>query len=659
MIRMQESALAILRTLLGEQAAFRPGQWESIESVLNRRRTLVVQKTGWGKSIVYFIATRILRDRGNGPTILISPLLSLMRNQIDNARRIGIRAETINSDNEDEWERVEHVLQSGTCDILLLSPERLGNEDFTARVLPRIKDGIGMFVVDEAHCISDWGHDFRPDYRRIVRLVKTLPPNVPVLATTATANLRVVEDINEQLGNDLTIVRGPLTRESLRLQIIKLADQAERLAWLREHISSIEGSGIIYCLTTADCGRVARWLRGNGVNALEYHAQLSEDPEETRRLRIERENMLMDNKVKALVATVALGMGYDKPDLAFVIHFQRPGSLVEYYQQIGRAGRALDRAYAILLNGREDDEIREYFISKAFPTQHEMSQVVAVLENSEKGLKETEMLRQLNMSVGRLRNCLKMLMIDAVIAKEGSIYSRTLHPFQPDLLRSERVRQQRYHELDRIRAFVEIDTCYMRFIAQELDDPQAAPCGICCNCTGRKFFPESVEQPAVAEAVRFLRGEALEIVPRKMWPAGIEAPTRKKIPESEQNQAGKVLCTYGDAGWGRFVREDKYIRGCFRDELVTASADLIRDRWSTNTRPTWVTAVPSLRHPELVAGFARRVAKTLNLPYHDAIRKVRDTPEQKTMQNSYRQCRSALDGFEVAGVIAHQALRLR
>ena len=616
-IRMQESALAILRALLGDQAAFRPGQWESIESVLSRRRTLVVQKTGWGKSIVYFIATRILRDRGNGPTILISPLLSLMRNQIDNARRIGIRAETINSDNQDEWERVEHVLQSGACDILLLSPERLGNEDFTARVLPRIKDGIGMFVVDEAHCISDWGHDFRPDYRRIVRLVKALPPNVPVLATTATANLRVVEDINEQLGNDLTIIRGPLTRESLRLQIIKLADQAERLAWLREHLPSLEGSGIIYCLTTADCGRVARWLRSNGLNALEYNAQLSEDPEETRRLRIERENMLLENKVKALVATIALGMGFDKPDLAFVIHFQRPGSLVEYYQQIGRAGRALDRAYAVLLNGREDDEIREYFISRAFPTQSEMSQVVAILEDSEKGLTEGEMLRQLNMSTRRLRNCLKMLTIDAFITKDGSVYSRTLHPFQPDLLRSERVRQQRYHELDRIQAFVEIDTCYMRFIAQELDDPEAAPCGVCSNCTGRKFFPESVEQATVAEAVRFLRGEVLEIAPRKMWPAGIAAPIRKKIPETEQNQAGKVLCTYGDAGWGRFVREDKYMRGCFRDELVSASADLIRDRWPMEASPAWVTAVPSLRHPELVAGFARRLAKMLKLPYYD------------------------------------------
>lgn len=646
---MREKGLALLKRMLGRTAEFHYDQWESIESVLNRKKTLVVQRTGWGKSTVYFIATKLLREQGSGPTILISPLLSLMRNQIENAAKIGIKAETINSDNNDEWERVEQCLVEGNCDILLLSPERLGNQDFMTRILPSIKSGIGMFVVDEAHCISDWGHDFRPDYRRIVRIIKSLPPNVPVLATTATANQRVVEDIHEQLGKDLVAIRGPLTRESLRLQTIKLNNQAERLAWLYENITKIEGSGIIYCLTTSDCNKVAKWLRKKGINALEYHTRLSENEEEKRALEEEREQMLMQNKVKTLVSTIKLGMGYDKPDLAFVIHFQRPGSLVEYYQQIGRAGRKLDDAYAILLNGNEDDEIQEYFISKAFPTQEEMQKVVALIEDSENGLKENDILKKLNMSQGRLRNCLKFLTINMVISKENSIYSRTLNPWNPDLVRSKRVTEQRYAELEKMKEFVDLKSCYMKFISQQLDDPFAKDCGKCSNCEGKKYFSEKVNRDNVIEAIRFLQGEFLEIPPRKMWPAGIIAPTGKKIPESEQNKIGKVLCTYGDAGWGKYVKQDKYDNNHFRDELVDAGIDLIRNHWHMESMPEWVTSVPSLRRPELVNSFAQRAAKKLGLPYLDIVVKTKDTQMQKFMQNGFQQSKNAYGGFGVSG----------
>lgn len=646
---MKEKGLALLRVMLGQTAEFHNDQWESIESVLNRKKTLVVQRTGWGKSIVYFIATKLLREQGAGPTILISPLLSLMKNQIENATKIGISAETINSDNNKDWERVQQRLFEGKCDILLLSPERLGNQDFMTKILPKIKGGIGMFVVDEAHCISDWGHDFRPDYRRIVRIIKYLPPNVPVLATTATANQRVVEDIQEQLGRDLAIIRGPLIRESLKLQTIKLKDQAERLAWLYENITKIEGSGIIYCLTISDCNKVAKWLRKKGISVLEYHTRLSENKEENRDLQEKREQLLMQNKVKALASTIKLGMGYDKPDLAFVIHFQRPGSLVEYYQQIGRAGRKLDNAYAILLNGGEDDDIQEFFISKAFPTQEEMQEVVELIENSENGLRENELLKELNMPQGRLRNCLKLLTIDTVISKENSIYSRTINPWNPDLIKSKRVTEQRYAELEKMKEFVDLKTCYMKFISQQLDDPYAKDCGKCSNCEGKKFFSEKVCKDNVLEAVKFLQGEFLEIAPRKMWPAGIIASTAKKIPESEQNKIGKVLCTYGDAGWGKYVRQDKYENNTFRDELVDASVDLIRNHWNMESAPKWVTAVPSLTHPELVRGLAQRIAKKLGIPYLDMIIKTKQTNKQKSMQNNFQQCKNAYDGFKVIG----------
>ncbi|NMB95398.1 MAG: RecQ family ATP-dependent DNA helicase [Clostridiaceae bacterium] len=644
--------------MLGPEAEFRDGQWEAIESIIKGKRTLIVQCTGWGKSIVYFIATKILREKGAGPTLLISPLLSLIRNQIDNATRIGTRAQTINSDNVDEWEQIEKELIKGEIDILLLSPERLANQDFINRILPSIKGGIGMLVVDEAHCISDWGHDFRPDYRRIIRIIKTLPPNVPLAATTATANQRVVNDIKEQMGGDLNIIRGPLARKSLKLQVIKLKDQAERLAWLYENINKMEGSGIIYCLTTHDCNKIAKWLRNKGINVLEYHSNLSDDVNERRTLREEREQLLLNNKVKALVATVALGMGFDKPDIGFVIHFQRPGSVVKYYQEIGRAGRALDNAYAILLNGEEDDEIQEYFIKTAFPTDNEMSKIVSLIEQSRFGIKKSDILKKVNMSQVRVEKCLKLLQIDGVIQYDGSVYFRTLNPWKPDTAKSEKITNQRYNELEQMKKFVDTNDCYMEFISKQLDDPFTKKCGRCCNCLGVKFFAENVMLENKLDAIQFLKGEFSYIKPRKMWPAGIFAETAKKILQDKQNKVGKVLCTYGDAGWGKYVREDKYINNYFRDELVDACVELIKYKWDMDCPPQWVTSIPSLRRRQLVQNFAQRLANKLGLPYVESIIKVKDTPQQKSMENSYLQCKNAFEGFKVTNVIKNKPVLL-
>lgn len=359
----KEKALLLLRQALDNPTSnFRPGQWEAIEELIERRsRLLVVQRTGWGKSLVYFLATKLLRDKGAGCTLLISPLLALMRNQIAAAQRIGIKAATINSSNQDEWRAVKTQLLAGQVDILLISPERLANNDFRENILLPISQSIGLFVVDEAHCISDWGHDFRPDYRRIVRILQGLPKNIPILATTATANNRVIDDIIAQLGANLQVVRGNLTRESLRLQNISLPSPAARMAWLVEQLPQLPGSGIIYTLTVRDANRVANWLQTQGINAKSYHSDLESD------IRITLEDELLNNQIKALVATTALGMGFDKPDLGFVIHYQRPGSVVHYYQQVGRAGRAVDIAYGILLSGDEDEEITNYFINTAFP----------------------------------------------------------------------------------------------------------------------------------------------------------------------------------------------------------------------------------------------------------------------------------------------------
>jgi ATP-dependent DNA helicase RecQ len=658
--KLKSIALQLLKRSVGQDAVFRPDQWEAIDSLLFKKKTLVVEKTGWGKSFVYFIAAKILRDQGNGITLLISPLLSLMRNQIEAAEKIGLKALTINSMNQNDWSQIEEEIFTGNCDLLLISPERLANESFRKNILNAITEnnGIGMLVVDEAHCISDWGHDFRPDYRRIVRIVENLPANIPLLATTATANDRVINDIKEQIGDDLFIIRGPLIRESLKIQVIKIADQAERLAWLYENINKMPGSGIIYCLTKNDCNRVAKWLRSKGVNALEYHTDLSSNGTEQKLLEEEREAMLMNNDIKVLVATVKIGMGFDKPDIGFVIHYQRPGSLVAYYQQIGRAGRKLETAYVILLNGEEDDAIQEYFIESAFPGDEEIQKVLNIIEESVYGVSKNELYKKLNMRIRRIDNCLKVLEIDRVISKENSTYTRTPIKWTPDMQRCERVTEQRYHELRKMKEFVNLTTCYMRLISEELDAPDKHNCNRCSNCERAKFFDDSVQDANVIEAVNYLRGGYIELTPRKQWPAGIIDETKKAIPPEHQNEEGRILCSYGDAGWGKYVKEDKYKNGYFRDELVDAAADLIKYKWEKESEPTWATSVPSLRNPELVKNFTRRLSEKLGIPYIEAIIKNHETSPQKQMENSYQQAKNVEKAFTVQNIKANEPVLL-
>jgi ATP-dependent DNA helicase RecQ len=626
--------------MFGEDADFRDGQWEAIGQAVSSKRALIVQQTGWGKSVVYFIATKILRSRGKGPTILISPLLSLVRNQIQSAQRLGITAASINSQNVDEWDEVKRKLREDTCDVLLISPEQLANRDRLNEWMACIRQGIGLFVVDEAHCISDWGHDFRPDYRRIVHIIHALPPNVPVLATTATANRRVVDDIVTQLGN-IEVFRGPLVRESLRIQVIALADQSERLAWLIENIPNMPGVGIVYCLTVSDCGKVSRWLQMHGVGARQYTGQM--DAEERKAL----EAAFMNNEIKCLVATVALGMGYDKADIGFVVHYQRPGNVVSYYQQIGRAGRRLDNAYVVLLGGVEDDDIQEYFIRTAFPTEMEMRQVVQALEKSENGLKRNQILGQVNIRATRLEKCLKYLEVESVVSKEGEQYYRTANEWSADQAKSELITRRRYEELEEMKRFVALDTCHMQFLAEKLGDDHAKPCAKCSNCTGEKFFKATPGQANVLEAIAFLKGEYIPIEKRMLWPAGILAPTQKKIPDCLQVEDGRALCAYGDAGWGKYIYEDKYTRSFFREELVDASVKLIKDWLGPRVDQMQAAYIPSLNKPELVRSFARRVAGKLGIPCLDIIQKTAETRPQKELENSAFQCQNVLNGFSV------------
>ncbi|MGK2857938.1 MAG: RecQ family ATP-dependent DNA helicase [Thermoanaerobaculia bacterium] len=634
---MQDTALHYLRKSLDNpDANFRDGQWESIQALLARKRILVVQRTGWGKSVVYFLATRLLRDAGAGPTLLISPLLSLMRNQIVAAKRIGIRAATINSANTDDWGEIKRRLLDNEIDILLISPERLANEKFRDEVLIPIAGRVGLFVVDEAHCISDWGHDFRPDYRRIVSILQSLPRNVPVIATTATANDRVVTDVRKQMG-DVEVVRGPLVRQSLRLQNVWLPSQTARLAWLAQHLPTMPGSGIVYTLTIRDAERVARWLNQNGIIAKAYHSDSGE--------REELEDALLNNEMKALVATVALGMGFDKPDLGFVVHFQRPGSVVHYYQQVGRAGRAVDEAYGILLSGQEDDDIIDYFIKTAFPPQAHIDVVLDALEQHD-GLSLPGLESVVNLSHGNIEKALKMLSFEspAPVVKNGPKWYRTPAPFKVDAERIAALCELRRAEQRQMQEYMQASGCLMQFLGKALDDPHAARCGRCANCNGADVVPRTFDMALANAASLFMRRSHLEIKPRKKWPAdgmpryGFRGMIRPELA----NEFGRALSVYGDAGWGETVKTAKYGAHQYGDDLVEGCAQMVAE-WSPRPKPAWVTCVPSNRHPELVPTFAKSLAARLGIPFRPAVGKVEEHEPQKLMENSAQQARN-LDG---------------
>jgi ATP-dependent DNA helicase RecQ len=632
-------AYELLTKALGPGATFRDGQLDAILALVDHRaRQLVVQRTGWGKSLVYFLATHLLRERGAGVTLIVSPLLSLMSDQQLMAQRLGVHAAAITSGNHEEWADIDRRLASGAIDALFISPERLANPYFLRSTLPSIERGIGMLVIDEAHCISDWGHDFRPDYRRIVSIVNRLPSTVPVLATTATANDRVVRDVESQLGDRVSVVRGPLARESLRLQTIRLPAAEERLAWLAQHLPALPGSGIVYTLTVRDAELVSDWLASRGIDAPAYHGGMAADQ------RAPLEDALRSNRVKALVATVALGMGFDKPDLGFVVHYQRPGSVVAYYQQVGRAGRAIDEAIAVLLDGDEDSRIHEWFIETAFPTLPEQHAIVDVLDR-EAGLTLLQLEGRVNMKHGRLQKALKHLEVDGIVIKEGSQYSRTANPFLPDTRRADAISDLRRREGAQMQAFVGHDGCQMEFVSRELDDPDAVPCGRCATCLRALIVPDAVDSRLLQDAALFLRRADDPIKPRVRVPAGAFAKTGSSIPEELRCDWGRALCVYGESGLGGLVKRGKYVDQRFGDELLDAAVECVTRRWRPAPAPEWVTWIPSRRDTTLVPEFARRLAARLGLPAVAALEKPNDTTQQKEMQNSVQQARNVGAAF--------------
>jgi ATP-dependent DNA helicase RecQ len=626
----------LLRSLTNnDDATFRPGQLEAIEAVTQPGgRALVVQRTGWGKSAVYFIATKLLRSNGAGPTVIVSPLLALMRNQIEAADRLGLVARTVNSTNRDVWDDVFASIDLNEIDLLLISPERLNNPQFREEVMPRLLTTIGLLVIDEVHCISDWGHDFRPDYRRLKDVVASLPETTSVLGTTATANDRVIADVEEQLGSDLALVRGTLDRPSLGLQVINMPGKAERMAWAAATIPELDGSGIVYTLTIADARRLAAFLRTRGIDAEAYTGQTDAG------IREDIEKRLSGNELKVVVATSALAMGYDNPHIHFVIHFQVPGSPIAYYQQVGRAGRAVDQAYGIALSGVEDARIQDYFIDTAFPSERVTELILGSLEDAG-GLTVNGLLANVNMMMTRMTATLKVLEVEGVVHRKGSKWYRSDRPWEYPRERIEAVTRQRKAEQQAMARYVTTDTCLMAFLRQELDD-RSERCGRCANCLGG-LLNESAGADLVDAAVAFLGSESILIDPRKQPPAGLAGLTLRK----QRLEFGRALARYGDPGLGLRVESGRQ-SGRFDAGLVAEAARLLA-KWSPDPAPTWVTSIPN-RDNGATTAFAQKLATQLGLDYVDTVERITDSSRQEDMHNSYQQASNVLSAFAISRV---------
>lgn len=643
----QQEAEVLLRTALNRpNASFRAGQWEAIDALVNRRqRVLVVQRTGWGKSYVYFLATKLLRELGHGPTLIVSPLLALMRNQVQATVNIDVEVAALHSQNTAEWNQLRDQIHEGRIDALLISPERLANEQFLNEFLEPIAGRIGLLVVDEAHCISDWGHDFRPNYRRIVNVLRALPEGMPVLGTTATANNRVIEDIRNQFG-DIHIQRGPLKRESLELEAIHLDSQAERLQWLVDNIDLLPGTGIIYTLTKRDSDRVATWLRSHGIEASAYYSDVVGDGfDDSGVYREHLEQKLLNNELKALVATTALGMGFDKPDLGFVVHFQAPSSVIAYYQQVGRAGREIERAVGILMSGREDEEIHQYFRTSAFPTVYDVESVLDVLGKSD-GLSVREIEKSVNLRQSVIQKTLTYLAVEnpSPVIKEGTSWHRTAIDYSLDTQKISLLTKMREIEWQEIRSYINEPNCLMEFLSKSMDDPAAEPCGQCASCIGRSVLgiTHSVKDSLGAE--EFLKESDIEWTPKKqLIPNSL--PTYQLASRDLKKfgpENGRILCFWGDAGWGEVVKSGKY-QGNLDNSLVIASANLIRLRWIPSPFPQWLACISSDRNPSLVPSFSKRLARELGIPFLKLVQKTGSNHPQKDQQNRFHQCNN-LDG---------------
>ena len=652
---LHDDATAVLRQLVGrDDVTFRDGQLEAIEALVGGgRRVLVVQRTGWGKSAVYFVASRLQRATGAGPALIVSPLLALMRDQIAAAERAGVRAVSMNSANAQEWDEVRGRLARDEVDVLLVSPERLNNPRFRAEQLPDLTRRCGLLVVDEAHCVSDWGHDFRPDYRRIKDLLGELPAGTPVLATTATANERVVHDVAEQLAagteGEVLTVRGPLARDSLRLAVLPRSGMDRHLAWLTTHLGRLEGSGIIYTLTVSAAEDVAAALQAAGHEVAAYTGR--SDAEE----RASMEEALRHNRVKALVATSALGMGFDKPDLGFVVHLGAPSSPVAYYQQVGRAGRATERADVVLLPGHDDVSIWKHFASASMPREDQAAAVITALAEAGRPLSTAALETIVDIRRTRLELLLKVLDVDGAVQRVSGGWIGTGQPWVYDAERYERVAAAREAEQQHMLDYIDTTGCRMAFLQRTLDDASAQDCGRCDRCAG-PWIDAEVADDALGSARSTLDRTGVDLDPRAQWPSGMDrlgVPVKGRIPADEAMSPGRALARVTDLGWGPRLRELLSEDQPVPDQVVRAVVRVLAE-WGWQTRPAGIVVVPSRSRPTLVTSLADQLGQIGRLPVLGALTPVDGGPVGEPGGNSAYRLAGVWERLTVDPELAHQ-----
>ena len=650
---LHDDAIAVLRRLVGrDDVTFHDGQFEAIDALVGGgSRVLVVQRTGWGKSAVYFVASRLQRAKGAGPALIVSPLLALMRDQIAAAQRAGVRAVSMNSANAQEWDEVRGQLARDEVDVLLVSPERLNNPRFRAEQLPDLTRRCGLLVIDEAHCVSDWGHDFRPDYRRIKDLLGELPEGTPVLATTATANERVVRDVAEQLAagarSEVLTIRGPLARDSLRLAVLPRAGMDQHLAWLATHLGRLPGSGIVYTLTVSAAEDVAAALTAAGHTVAAYTGR--SDAEE----RAAMEEALRDNRVKALVATSALGMGFDKPDLGFVVHLGAPSSPVAYYQQVGRAGRATERADVVLLPGHDDVSIWKHFASASMPREDQAAAVLTALAEAGRPLSTAALETIVDIRRTRLELLLKVLDVDGAVQRVSGGWTSTGQPWVYDAERYERVAAAREAEQQHMLDYIATDGCRMAFLQRTLDDPSATDCGRCDRCAG-PWIDADVADEALGSARSTLDRAGVDLDPRAQWPTGMDrlgVPVKGRIPADEAMSPGRALARVTDLGWGPRVRELLAADQPVPDAAVRAVVRVLAE-WGWSTRPAGIVTIPSRSRPTLVSSLADELGRIGRLPVLGSLTPVDGGPVGEPGGNSAYRLAGVWERFEVGPEVA-------
>ena len=633
-------ATAILKNLYGENARFRPGQYEAIERTIKEKRLLVVQKTGWGKSLVYFICTKLLREEGAGVTLVISPLLALMDNQLSAARKMGLNCAALNSTTANERELILMGMEANTYDLVLATPESLMNKKFR-QYLPDIR--IGLLVIDEAHCISDWGHDFRLEYNKIYRVIEQLQPNVPVLATTATANNHVIEDLQNQMGKP-KVSRGHLMRDNLSIQILPLSDKESRYAWILDNIGRLPGTGIIYCLSRKDCTWLSDFLCENGISAEPY---FSGDGEQEKKSQ-ETLKRFLNDEIKVIVSTIKLGMGFDKGNVSFVIHFQCPKNVIAYYQQIGRAGRNISFARTFLMLGGEDYRIHKGFIENAFPSEPEMKRIRQCITDCPGVCTVNKICAAIDISKKKILKVLDFLEDEGLIEKEWhsstsgkpyAVYKSTAAPFVYRGEHYEEIKQIRYRELEQMQTIAGTSECLSRTVVSCLDDIEDHDCGICSNCDPKGRFPVTVSAVSKRRAIDFLENLTIPIDPWNYWPRNnLVADTKNYYP----NLQGIALSKYNE-GLGKLVRDGKYSTQKFDDQLVRKGARVLK-KYIKEHDLCCVTAVPSL-NTNVVPDYAKRLAAACGLPYVDLLRKT-NRSHQKDLNNTAHQFVNAYKSFE-------------